>query len=176
MQAASTTLVCSPLARTVPRLLCQARLALAYHQHIQSAWAMRSLDSIQLDIGGGRWTRDECDGLSPANCCIVQSCDSFWNKIHDLIFINNTQVVVWEQRNGASSLVGAVIQHDGPRLGNAERTTCQHSVAAIQLLVGQRIGIGQWFDVRRKPVLRQVRRNDEAVDVSCRAGRSNGLR
>ena len=29
-----------------PRLLCSARLAPAYHQHIQRAWPMHSLDSI----------------------------------------------------------------------------------------------------------------------------------
>src|SRR5438270_620452 len=98
---------------------------------------MHALDAAQLDIAGGRWTGDEGEWPPFSMHCIRESRDRLWHEIHDLVFIDHTEVVVWEQRNGTAALMCTIVQHDRTRLGNTQRAARQDPIALIQLLIGQ---------------------------------------
>jgi hypothetical protein len=75
--------------------------------------------------------------------CITQARNSFWYKIHDLIFVHNTEMVVWQQCDNTPPLVCTTIQYNCTRLGYTKRTAGEHTIAGIKLLVSERITILQ---------------------------------
>ncbi len=110
---------------------------------------MHPLNPYQLDVRGGRWARNEGDGSPVAKDRITQACDGLWNKVHDLVFIHDTEMIVGEQRDDATALLGTAVQHDGTGLGDPKCTTCEHTIAGIKLFVGERAVILQLLDPGR---------------------------
>src|SRR5579884_2913173 len=114
-----------------------------HHENVQRARAMHALDAVEFDIAGGRGAGDEGDRASLGENGVAQVGDGFRHEVDDLRLKDNAQMIVWQQGNGASSLISAAVQHNSAGLRNAQRAAGQRAIAAIQLLVAERPGVRQ---------------------------------
>ncbi len=101
-----------------------------HHENVQRARAMHTFDAVEFDIAGGRGAGYEGDRASFGENSVAQVGDGFRHEVDDLRLKDNAQVIVWQQGNGASSLVGPAVQHNGAGLCNAQRAAGQRAISS----------------------------------------------
>jgi hypothetical protein len=89
---------------------------------------MNTLYATELDIAGGRWPRDQSDGMRRP---FRQPRDSLGNQPYHLFGIHDTQMLVRDQRQCPSPLSCTAIQDNRPRLSNGKSATGKHCGAFV---------------------------------------------
>src|SRR5215203_4880963 len=141
-------------------------------QDLQRARAVHALDPVELDVRGRRRTGDKGDGPALALDRSLQADEGLGDEAHYLPLAHDAQMVVGQERERPAALRPAGIEHDGARLGYAERAARQHAVALVELLV-RKPGTGRVVHglyALWDPISREVRGDDEASHAASPQG------
>src|SRR4029077_3000562 len=115
----------------------------AYEDDLEGAGAVHPLDLVQFDVAGGGRAADPGQGASG-----VQPGQGLGDQADDLVGPYQAQVVVGDQRQGATSLVRQSVEDDGARLGDRDGSAGDDAVHAVErgggeAVVGDGLGAGR---------------------------------
>src|SRR6266566_3411778 len=102
-------------------------------QHVQVARAVHALDPDELDVAGGGGTGDE--GVRPGR---VEPGERVRQVRGDLVLAHHDQVEVGHQGERAAALTQAVVQDDGPGLGDGDRAAGDDAAHPVEFGRGKR--------------------------------------
>ena len=107
---------------------------------------MDALDAAELDVAGGGGSADP--GLRAVG---VQAGEGLGDVAYDLVLVDDADVQVGQQGDHPAALAGAVVEHDGAGLGDADRGTGDDRVDGVELGVGQPFVEDRARDVELEP-------------------------
>src|SRR4029077_10491769 len=110
---------------------------------LEGAGAVHPLDPVQFDVAGGRRAADPGQGASG-----VQPGQGLGDQADDLVGPDQAQVVVGDQRQGATSLVRRTVEDDGARLGDRNGGAGDDAVHAVERGGGEAV-VGDGLDTGR---------------------------
>jgi hypothetical protein len=96
---------------------------------------------------------------------LLEPRQPFGNQANNLIRFHHTDVQIGHQGKSATPLASATVQHQSACLGDGYRTPTYHTIAVVELLIGERWAIAENLDPRWEPTGRYVDRSHQSPDL-----------
>ncbi len=111
------------------------QLSIIHDEDVQCARAMHPFDPAEFDIAGGRWPRDQRDGM---RFTFRQPGNRFGNQSHNLLRSHHAQVPVGHKGERPPPLGRPAIKDDGAGLSDSDGAAGQDAGTRIQVGEGER--------------------------------------